>query len=39
MSMDMQKNYKRQNTIKGWLYHIWLVILSMTQKPPYDNRR
>lgn len=32
------KNYKRKNTLTGWLYHIWLVILSMTKKPPYDYR-
>ena len=30
--MHQLKNYKRKNTIKGWVYHIWLVILSMTKK-------
>lgn len=36
--MGMPNNYSRKNTIKGWLYHIWLVFLSITKKPPYDYR-
>jgi hypothetical protein len=26
------ENYYRENTVTGWIKHIWLVILSMTKK-------
>ena len=29
------ENYERQNTVKGWIKHIYLVLLSLIVKPPY----
>jgi hypothetical protein len=26
---EKYKNYTRENTFKGWLKHIWLVIISL----------
>ena len=29
------ENYERQNTVKGWIKHIYLVFLSLLVKPPH----
>lgn len=29
------ENYERQNTVRGWIKHIYLVLLSLIVKPPY----
>ena len=29
------ENYERKNTFMGWIKHLYLVLLSLTIKPPY----
>lgn len=29
------ENYQRENTVKGWIKHIYLVFLSLLIKPKY----
>lgn len=29
------KNYERKNTLKGWIFHIYLVFLSLFMKKKY----
>jgi hypothetical protein len=26
---EKYKNYERKNTLRGWLFHLWLVFLSI----------
>lgn len=29
---EKYKNYERKNTLRGWIFHIYLVILSLLDK-------
>lgn len=33
---EKYKDYERENTLKGWIKHIYLVFLSLLIKPPRD---
>ena len=32
---EKYKNYERKNTLKGWIFHIYLVFLSLFMKKKY----
>lgn len=32
---EKYKNYERKNTLRGWIFHIYLVILSLFVKKKY----
>lgn len=32
---EKYKDYKRENTVKGWIFHIYLVILSLFVEKKY----
>ena len=38
MTVGEYKKYLRKNNLGGWLVHIFLVILSLTNRSKYDNR-
>jgi hypothetical protein len=37
--MKTEEEYKRKNSITGWIYHIWLVIISMLYNPHKLNQK